>query len=220
MKWLTGAGATRAVDLVLGVQVFERRRHGSGAQSERSAQQPGLLLVLRNDVDVARKVVTAVLNAVPAGLCNGNELGGLHPGPDGSKPPASPGKLVPLVPEVRRRGGSENAGRRKARGRVAFSTFCSRQSNEPMTLKPCFASEPNPAARRDALDLAGARLLRHLILGGHLDALVVAAQDEVDHAADRVGAVDRGGAVAQDFDAVEIAASGMAFKSTAAASNG
>jgi hypothetical protein len=46
-------------------------------------------------------------------------------------------------------------------------------------------------------------VLRLLRLGAHLEALVVALQDEVDHAADRVGTVDRRGAVAQDLDPVD-----------------
>jgi hypothetical protein len=60
-----------------------------------------------------------------------------------------------------------------------------------------------PAGRGgEAIDLA-ALLLGHVAENGQLQALVVPARDEVDHAADGVRAVDGRGAVQQDLDAVE-----------------
>jgi hypothetical protein len=50
--------------------------------------------------------------------------------------------------------------------------------------------------------------------GFGFQALVVLLQDEVDHAADRVGTVDRGGAVLQHFDALDRRI-GIEFRSTA-----
>ena len=71
---------------------------------------------------------------------------------------------------------------------------------------PAILGEVAPAAGHGDVDdvaaaIAAAR--RRAVVGGSLEALVVLAQDEVDHARDGVGTVDRGGAVLQHFDALD-----------------
>ncbi len=59
------------------------------------------------------------------------------------------------------------------------------------------------AQRHACLPRIAAAVLRGVERGGGVEAAIVPAQDEVDHAADGVGAVDGRGAVAQHFDAVD-----------------
>ena len=54
-----------------------------------------------------------------------------------------------------------------------------------------------------AAELLAVALVRRAAGGGRGDAGVLLAQDDVDHARDRVGAVDRGRAVLQDLDALD-----------------
>src|SRR5204862_7652884 len=60
-----------------------------------------------------------------------------------------------------------------------------------------------PAARHAVALLLSAALFRIAVEGEGFDAGVVLTQNEVDHAGDRVGTVDRGRAVGQHFDALD-----------------
>src|SRR5690606_18615050 len=55
----------------------------------------------------------------------------------------------------------------------------------------------------DAVVLLGLALVERTDVAVELGAFEVAAGDDVDHAGDGVGAVDRGGAVLEDFDALD-----------------
>src|SRR5690606_24801418 len=58
-------------------------------------------------------------------------------------------------------------------------------------------------AHRDAVVLLGLALVVRADVAVELGTIEVATGDDVDHAGDRVGTVDRGGAVLEDFDALD-----------------
>ncbi len=63
--------------------------------------------------------------------------------------------------------------------------------------------EVAPAGDDVGADLVAVAPLGHAVARRHFGALEIAAQDDVDHAGDRVGAVDRRGAVGQHLDALD-----------------